>query len=269
VSRDTARRDGGFALLIVLWSLALITLVVTQVVAAGRSETMLANNLRRAAVLRAETDEALHLAIFHLVDPASRWDADGTEHVVRLAGAVVAVRIDDEFGKINPSLAPPAVLASLLRAVGEGADRSDELAAAIVDWRYPSAEDGATGVKAQHYRAAGRDYAPPSANFQSIGELGLVLGLMPELVARLAPHLTLYTDSDPDARHADPVVARALALAGIAAPTGPMPPPRVVTITAAGVAAGGGRFVRSAVISLGPDKAGRQFRIVTWDAPSS
>ena len=145
----------------------------------------------------------------------------------------------------------------------------DELAANIVQWRFPTAEDPADGPKAQRYRAAGRDYAPPNANFQSVGELRLVLGMSPALVARLAPHLTLYTDSDPDARRADPVVARALALAGLPPPTGALPPPRVVTVVAEGVAAGGGRFTRRAVVSLGPDRAGRNFRIVTWDAPGA
>ncbi len=267
MTRRPAGREGGFALLIVLWSLVLITLVVTQVTAAGHSEALLTANLRRAAALRAETDGAVNLAIFNLLDPASGWTADGATHRTRLADAAVAIRITDEFGKINPSLATPAVLSGLLRAVGEGADRADELAANLVQWRFPSADDAASGAKAQRYRAAGKDYAPPNANFQSIGELGLVLGMTPDLLNRLAPHLTLYTDTDPDARRADPVVVRALALAGIPAPTGPLPPARVVTITADAVADNGARFNRQAVVSLGADRAGRPFRIVAWTAP--
>lgn len=267
MSDPAAGRERGFALLIVLWSLVLITLVVTQVTAAGRSEALLTANLRRAAVLRAETDGAVNLAIFNLLNPAGRWAADGSIHTLRLSDASVALRVMDEFGKINPSLASPAVLAALLRAVGEGADRADELAANIVQWRYPSAEDAATGEKAQRYRAAGRDYAPPNANFQSVGELGLVLGMTPDLLQRLAPHLTLYTDTDPDARRADPVVARALALAGIPVATGVLPPARVVTIVADAVADNGARFARQALVSLGPDKAGRPFRIVAWMTP--
>lgn len=263
------RRDGGFALLIVLWSLVLIALLVTQVTAAGRSEALLTANLRRSAVLRAEADGALNLAIFHLIDPASSWAADGLDHVVRLADAAVVVQVTDEYGKINPSQATSTVLAALLRGVGEGADRADELAANIVQWRFPTAEDPATGEKAQRYRAAGRDYAPPNSSFQSVNELVLVLGMTPDLVARLAPHLTLYTDSEPDTRRADPLVARALTVAAFPATTGSLPPPRVVTITAAAVSSSGARFTRRAVVSLGPDRAGRPFRIVTWDTPGS
>ena len=259
-----ARREAGFALLIVLWSVVLITLIVTQVTVAGRTEAVLAGNLRRAASLRAVTEGAVHVAVFHLLDPATPWAADGSEHNVVSADTAVAVRITDEAGKINPNLASAAVLSGLIRAVGEGADNADQVAAAIVEWRYPSAEPAGTGEKAQRYRAAGRDYAPPNAAFQTVAELGLVLGMTPELLSRLAPHITLETDTDTDGRLADPEVRRALALAGVAIPAGAAPPPRVVTITALGTTASGALFNRRATVSLTADRSGRPFRIVTW-----
>ena len=51
----------------------------------------------------------------------------------------------------------------------------------------------------------------------SVDELRLVLGMTPDLFDRLAPHLTVLTDSDPDLSTQDPVVARALTdAAGVA-----------------------------------------------------
>ncbi len=263
----TPRREHGFALLIVLWSLVLIALLITQVTATGRSEAVLAGNLRRAAALRAETDGTVQEAAFHLLDTAAPWAADGSAHVLRLPGAAVSISIVDEAGKINPNHASPVLLAALLRAAGQSAVDADRIASEIVQWRFPSAEPAATGAKAQRYRAAGKDYAPPNADFESVSELGLVLGMSPALLARLTPYLTIYTDTDPDPRLATPVVAAALASVGTPVPTGALPPPRVVTVTASGVAAGGGQFIRRAVVSLGPDRAGALLRIVTWDAP--
>jgi general secretion pathway protein K len=268
----THRRGGtasqrGFALLIVLWSLVLIALLVTQVTATGRSEAVLAGNLRRAAALRAETDGAVQEAAFHLLDAAAPWTADASVHVLREPGAAVSIRIVDEAGKINPNHASPAVLAALLRVSGQSAVDADRIASEIVQWRFPSADPPATGAKAQRYRAAGKDYAPPNADFETVSEVGLVLGMTPTLLARLTPFLTVYTDTDPDPRLAGPVVAAALASVGTPVPTGPLPPPRVVTVTATGVAPEGGEFIRRAVVSLGPDRAGALFRIVTWDAP--
>ena len=53
--------------------------------------------------------------------------------------------------------------------------------------------------------------------FQSVAELGDVLGMTPDLLARLTPHLTVLTDGDPDMSTHDAVVARAVSdAAGVA-----------------------------------------------------
>ncbi len=44
----TPRSERGFVLLLVLWTLALLALIGTQVTAAGRSEAQVATNLRAA-----------------------------------------------------------------------------------------------------------------------------------------------------------------------------------------------------------------------------
>ena len=71
-----------------------------------------------------------------------------------------------------------------------------------------NARDG--GAKAPQYRAAGLPYGPPGTPFQSVDELADVLGMTPALFARLAPHLTVFTDGDPDLSTRDPVVSSAL-----------------------------------------------------------
>ena len=48
--------DEGFALLLVLWTMALLSLFASQVTAAGRAETKLANALRSGAQLRDAAD---------------------------------------------------------------------------------------------------------------------------------------------------------------------------------------------------------------------
>ena len=53
-----SNRQRGFALLIVLWTVAFLALLGTQIVAAGRSDTQLADNLKQEAVLEAAADGA-------------------------------------------------------------------------------------------------------------------------------------------------------------------------------------------------------------------
>ncbi len=265
-------RQRGFALLIVLWSMALLALLLTQVTATGRSETQLADNLRRAIVLQNAADGAVHEAIFHLIDPApaTRWAADGAlRRLAPLPGvAAVELRIDDEAGKVNPNTAPAEFLVFLLRAAGATADAAASIALAMDEWRQASGEDLGTGPKAQRYRQAGLSYAPPSARFQALDEIGLVLGMTPKLLAALRPHLTLDSDGVVDPRAADPVVLRALELAHVpTTATGPPQAPTAVTITARVQDAGGGVFVRTAAVALGRDRSGRSFRITAWSAP--
>jgi general secretion pathway protein K len=127
------RRKGGrgFALLIVLWALVLLSLVFTQIVAAGRSQTNLAANLRAAAVVRTEADGMLYQAIFHVLDPSpAGWPADGATRTVRLAGASAAITVVDLAGRINPNTAPAPLLAALLAQLGADRTTAQAIAAA-------------------------------------------------------------------------------------------------------------------------------------------
>jgi general secretion pathway protein K len=206
-----ARLQAGFALLIVLWTLSLLALLGTQLVAAGRVDAQLARNLLDGATLEAAADGAVQQAIFRLLDrPERRWAADGTEHVIRVGQAVVAVRLEDEGGKVNPNIASEALLQALLVRVGTEPAMAAALAAAIVDWRTASRQPRPRGAKAPQYAAAGLDYGPPESDFRSIDELGAVLGMTSALLTRLRPHVTVFSEADPDGATRDPVVAGAL-----------------------------------------------------------
>lgn len=205
------RGEGGFALLLVLWTLGFLSLLGTLLVATARQNAQRFDNLLDAAATEAAAEGALHQAIFRLLDTTDqRWPADGALHVVRSGAVVIELRIEDEGGKVNPNIASPELLQALLRQLGVEARQAARLAGAILDWRGVAQGPTAPEAKAAQYAAAGRDYAPPGAPFESLDELGAVLGMTPDLLARLRPHLTLYTNVDPDIATTDPVVAAAI-----------------------------------------------------------
>src|ERR1700728_3730261 len=104
-------RQRGFALLIVLWTLALLALIGTQILAAARQDTQLARNLLDAASLESAANGAVQHAIFALLDNSSNhWNADDVTHSIRVGRALVAVRIEDESDKVNPNFASAALL---------------------------------------------------------------------------------------------------------------------------------------------------------------
>jgi len=258
--------DKGFALLIVLWAMVLLTFLVTQLTAAGRTELQLAANLRSAAAAEAAADGAVYEAVFHLLDPSDPWLADGADRVLRVVGGRVLLRIEDEAGKINPNSASPELLRALLRRLDADSRTADSLAAAIVDWRFPSSQGQPGGAKEPQYRAAGRDYGPAGAPFRSVTELGAVLGMTSGLLSRLQPNVSVLTDADPDPAAAPPVVRQAMQDVRGTVGAVRRQPPRTVNITARVIGDAGGRFVRRAAIRLGRTPKEPLFRILTWDA---
>ena len=205
-------RDVGFALIIVLWTLVLIALIITGVVATGRIELHIAGNLTADAATEAAADGAVWRTIFALLDPdpKRRPPLDGAAHMVRIGDCQASVQVIDEAGRINPNLASPAVLEALLRVTGSAPEDAHRLATAIGEWTGASGEARTQAALIAEYRATGRDYAPLGAPLETIGELRRVLGMTPRVFAAIAPHLSLFAPAEPVAQAADPVVTAAL-----------------------------------------------------------
>jgi general secretion pathway protein K len=270
LAQGDARADNGFVLLIVLWWLAFLLFVVAQITAATRTAILISSNIRTSAVAEAQADGAVNEAIFEVL--AQRWRADGTIHLVRGPQVVSEVVIEDEGGKIDPNVAPVGLLQALLSECGAPPKAAKDLGIAIFEWRSLDMLQSAGAQKASRYRAAGRSYAPPNTRFVSVDELGLVIGMTPELLTCLEPHVSVYSLSVPSVQTAaDPVVRQALADAypyDAAQPVAAMAPQvEVVRITATARAAGGSQFRRVAVVRVAPTEPDDDFayQILAWE----
>ena len=257
MTRYRGARDGGFALLIVLWTVVLISFLLTGLASSSRLEAQVTVNLRSAAELEAEADGAIATTIFALLQPA-RGPATG----------IPGVDVLSLSGLLNPNVVTAELMRALLIRLGTDARQADALAAAIVDWRSPGRAARPGGAKAAQYRAAGRAYGPPGAPFETLAELQDVLGMTPGILAALQPHLTLYWDGDPDPMTAGPLMQAALRDVKAAPGTGVQlgrASHDVVRITAAAAHADGTRVVRRAVIRIGPSGNRRGWRVLTWE----
>jgi len=252
-------RQHGFALITVLWTLVLITLIVTQLGVMGRSQTQMAQNLRAAQTAQDDADGAIYQAMWHLTDPSpQRWGTDGREYPL---GRTVSVQITNEAGKIDLNASSVELLQSLLLSVGADTSTAASVAQNIIDWRYPNADPAKL---ASVYQSAGRDYAPPRAPFETVEELGLVLGMTPALLRLLQPHLTIWHPTEPDPTVADPVVLQALREKPGNTPAvrpGTNAPLRVLTLIATASEPSGARFTRRAVLA---QRQGGTWQILDW-----
>lgn len=251
-------RSGGFALIIVLWTLVLIAFIVVHITASGRTEIRIASNLVLNAMAQAAADGAIFEAIFNLTDPQTdqRWPIDGAAHEFGIGESRVMARLEDEARWINPNTASPALLEALLRVTGSDPENARRLAIAIGEWVGSAPVTRSQDTRLAEYRAAGLDYGPPGTSLETIDELGRVLGMTPAILAAVRPHLTLFGPPEPSPATADPVVAATLAaitLAGQGAFPGNQTPPDVLTIRITALAFGpsNARATRSAVIRFG------------------
>lgn len=270
LSPAVCRRSGGFALIIVLWTLVLIGFIVAHIAASGRTEIRIAGNLVANSVAQAAADGAIFEAIFNLSDPRpdQRWPVDGTARELAIGNSRVAVRLEDEAWWINPSSASPALLEALLQVTGSDPESARRLAIAIGEWVGTAAVPRPQNALVAEYQAAGLDYGPPGEPIESLDELGRVLGMTPAVLAAIRPHLTLFGPSEPNPASTDPVVVAALSLVAQAGPAtppaNPVPSPQLtVRITALASGPGNARVIRSAVVRTGATLP-RGYVVLNW-----
>ncbi len=204
--------------------------------------------------------------MFHASDALARtWPADGQVHVVTIGHYAVSVQVGDENAKLNPNYAPPALMAAVFTAAGLDRAHAASLAQAVTEWH--SFSNIATVVA--QYRQAGLAAAPSGQPFRSVDELGLVIGMTPELLSRIRPYFSVFTNGPLNVAHAAPLLREAAQTVAGVQPQAPDARSNVINVVADARAADGSRFVRHAVVGLGPDRAGRPFQILQWDSPQA
>jgi general secretion pathway protein K len=262
VTGSPNHRERGFALLIVLWSMVLLSLLVTRLISSGRSEANIAFNLRSAAQLQAQADGLVALGIFNaLRSNTGAWKPDGVVYRQSLTqNAVGQVKMIDLGGRVNPNTASAPMLAALLLQVGATTQQATTVSQAILAWRSPDVQGA---YELPQYKAANLPYGPAGSLFQSLGEVKLVFGMTPTLFSKLAPHLSLYNTDNPEPRLADELTRRALQEADRATPD-QLRPPRDIHVTAEADAAGNRRAIREADVELRISSSRLGFRILSW-----
>lgn len=185
----------GFALLTVLWFVALLALIASVVLSSGLASRRSSHVAFERAEADALAEAGINDAILSLLapQPGNQRRVDGVPYVLTFAGAEIAVSIQDEHGKIDLNHADGALLARLFTSVGIAPDEAAALSDRIQDWREAGAGRRVNGAIAEDYRAAGYDYGPRNRPFQSVDELKLVMGMSQELFRKVAPALTVYS----------------------------------------------------------------------------
>lgn len=210
------KRERGAALLLVLWLIALLTALIGAFALTARVEALQGKVLSGGARAQELARAGMEYSLVRLADtePTTRWLPDGRSYRWGYADGEVELQIVDETGKVDLNQAGQPLLTALMQAVGIEREQAGRVAAAIVDWRDPDPLTQVNGgAEDPDYAAAGRPYGAKDAPFETVAEVEQVLGMTPELYARLEPYLTLYSGrGEPDPTYAPAPVLTAMGL---------------------------------------------------------
>lgn len=187
------RRPAGYALVLVLWVLVLLTTIAMAFSANVRTDTRAAISLSEQVRLRAAADAAIAHAIAQLSNGSQGAGllAGGGAYALPWPDANLRVTMASESAKIDLNYAPRPLLVGLFQQAVPDAP-AEALADAVLDWRDRDERRSPQGAEADDYRAAGRRVLPANRPFRATAELSQVMGFDPDRVARLLPYVTVY-----------------------------------------------------------------------------
>jgi general secretion pathway protein K len=193
---STSSQQRGIALVLALWLTVLLTVIASGFAFSMRSEAVAARNAISLAQARGIADGAVERTLYELSRPKmlDSWLPDGQPHQWTDDGATITVTAVDETAKIDLNVASDALLKGLMMQVGLLDDpTAARIVDAVLDWRDADDLKRPNGAEEADYRAANLKYGPSNAPFESVGEFSRVLGVTPDLYARVAPSLTVFS----------------------------------------------------------------------------
>ena len=184
----------GVALILVIWVIALMSVLLGSFALIARTENLESRHLLDGTTARYAAEAGIERAVYELrnPDPATRWVGDGRPYEFVFDNAHIRVELTDESGKIDINTADDLLLQALFESVGVDAERATALADAIQDWRDPDDIVRPHGAEAGEYKSAGLPYGPRNSPFQTVSEVQQVLGMNYELYTKIEPAITIY-----------------------------------------------------------------------------
>ena len=259
----------GIALVAVLWGVTILSIIAAAFLADTRSQSGLTRNMLENAKAQALADAGVYRAVAGIlsIDPAIAWRADGTRYEMALGEGQVVITIFDEGGKVDLNRAQDRLLAGLFEVFDVPEEEASAIVDAMRDFADRDDDRRDAGAEDSDYSAAGLEWGAKDAPFESVEELQQVLGVSRPLYDRVAPYLTVHSGR----AQINPVVAPRevlMAMPGLgeeqveallarreeAGESRIRSVGTAFTIRADASTAGGGRFIREAVVQRTADR---------------
>jgi type II secretory pathway component PulK len=197
-SSSILRRDkNGVALLIVLWLMAILTLLMYSFLADMQVEYAVSGGYADGKKAEQLAWSAIDLACATVLNDTQTWQSlndttwannpdtffevplgDGAFTIFRPTyddTQTVLWGLDDEASKVNLNTAPKEILLKL-------PNMTEEIVDAIIDWRDADSTPSASGAESSYYNGLTPPYNCKSQPFETVEELLYVRGITPPLL---------------------------------------------------------------------------------------
>lgn len=187
----------GVALIMVLWVIAILSVVVLEFSFAMRTEVNITRNFKEELQLYAIAQGGVQRAIAELIykhDPGvqqvrktltteevppekKEWVTDGRSYFIPFDQGTCEIKTMSEAGKVNINLVSESMLRKIITLFGLEAEAKDIVVDSMVDWRDPDDFYRLNGAEEAYYQSLKEPYHCKNAPFDSIEELLLVRGV--------------------------------------------------------------------------------------------
>ncbi len=198
-----ADNNRGFALLVVIMVLLLVSFLASQLSLDVRTEQRIAANAKerdRSAIL---AEAGFNIALFRLMDKPVALEAEpeygrlvgGREYTHPLKGGQVRYYAANEAGKIDLNASEPRLLELFLRYRKLSLEQATVVLDSLLDWRDPDNLLRLNGAEQEYYMHLSEPYIPRNGRIEDPSEFFLLRGA--DLLAGKFPAEEVFTVHNP------------------------------------------------------------------------
>ncbi len=187
-------KHGGYALIITLWVLVLLSMLAMTFNLSSRLSTAMVRNFKEETVANYLAVSGYNMVLREIMADRDRavdfMDEEGRFYLDRESGPVpdtihlpegdVRVRVEDEEGRININHVSENILRLVLKNRGVDWEKQNELIDSLKDWIDPDDAHRLNGAEDEYYELLG--YQAKNDRLDLLDELLLVKGFDRELV---------------------------------------------------------------------------------------
>ncbi len=194
------RNSRGVILIMVLWMIAILSVIVLEFSFAMRTEINITRHYQDDLLISAYMRGGVQRAIAELIykhdtriqqlrkglkiedipKEKKEWITDGRSYTISYERGECEVRVMSEAGKVNINMVSDATLRKIITQMGIEGEERDIITDSILDWRDADDLYRLNGAENEYYQSLKEPYRCKNAPLDSIEELLLIRGVTPE-----------------------------------------------------------------------------------------